>query len=305
MNSEITNEKNKPRNPILAFLFSLFFYGFGQVYNGQIKKGIIFLLIELTLPFIFGFTRLGVFFIGFISILIIGFAFRIYVIYDATKTAKKLKIYKLKSYNTWYYHLAIIIGISTILWLYDSNTANSIMGVRSYIIPTTSNEPNIKLGDRLIADSKAYDQRKPNYGDLVVFQKKDSLKSSMYRIVALPNDKIEIQNNFLIINGKKCRTSFVKETKNGGLDVNEYEEQLPNGHKHKIYTFKKPFEENKRKIPEMTIPANCYYLLGDNRDNAMDSRYVGIINKDEIKGEIVFSYWGKTTDRINIDFRDK
>jgi len=55
----------------------------------------------------------------------------------------------------------------------------------------------------------------------------------------------------------------------------------------------------------MTIPPNCYYLLGDNRDNAMDSRYVGVVNKDEIKGKIVYSYWGKTYDRINIDFRNE
>lgn len=302
MNSEITEEENKPRNPILAFFFALFFVGFGQVYNGQIKKGIIFLLVELSLPFIFGFTRLGVFFIGFISILIIGFAFRIYVIYDATKTAKKLKTYKLKPYNTWYYHLAIIIGISTILWFYDSK---SIMGVRSYNIPTTSNEPTVKIGDRLISDFKAFNNIKPNYGDIVIFQKKDSLNPWFFRIVGLPNDKIEIQNNFLIINGKKCRTSFIGETKSEIYDVNEYEEQLPNGHKHKIYTFKKPFEDNKSKVTEMTIPPNCYYLLGDNRDNAMDSRYVGVVNKDEIKGKIVYSYWGKTNDRTNIDFRNE
>lgn len=302
MNSEIITKENKPRSPILAFFFAFFFLGFGQVYNGQIKKGIIFLLIELTLPFIYGFTRLGTFFIGFISILIIGFIFRIYVIYDATKTAKKLKIYKLKPYNTWHYHLAIIIGISTILWFYDSK---SIMGVRSYNIPTTSNEPTVKIGDRLISDLKAFNNIKPNYGDIVIFQKKDSLNPWFFRIVGLPNDKIEIQNNFLIINGKKCRTSFIRKTKSEIYDVDEYEEQLPNGHKHKIYTFEKPFEDDKSNVPEMTIPLNSYYLLGDNRDNAMDSRYVGVINKDEIKGKIVYSYWGKTNGRINIDFRNK
>jgi signal peptidase I len=302
MNSEITKEENKPRNPILAFFFAFFFLGFGQVYNGQIKKGIIFLLIELTLPFIYGFTRLGAFFIGFISILIIGFIFRIYVIYDATKTATKLKIYKLKPYNTWYYHLAIIIGIYTILWFYD---ANSIVGVKSFKIPTTSNEPAIKVGDKVIADLNAFDNIKPNYGDIVIFQKKDSLYPWIYRIVGLPNDRLEIQNNFLIINGKKCKTSFIKETKSEEFEVKEYEEELPNGHKHKIYTFKKPFEDNENAEHQIIIPKNSYYLMGDNRDNAMDSRYIGVLKEDEIKGKVVFSYWGKTSNRINIDFRNK
>jgi len=302
MNSEINSEKIKPRNPKLAFLFALFGPGFGQIYNGQIKKGIIFLVIELLLPVFYGLTKLGVFFVGFISILIIGFSYRIYLIYDATTNAKKLKTFIPKPYNTWYYYLAIIVGIYTILWFYDTN---SIVGVKSFKIPTTSNEPTIKVGDKVIADLKAFDNIKPNYGDIVIFQKKDSLHPWIYRIVGLPNDRLEIQNNVLIINGKKCKTSFIKETKSEEFDVKEYEEELPNGHKHKIYIFKKPFEDDENAEHEIIIPKNSYYLMGDNRDNAMDSRYIGVLKEDEIKGKVVFSYWGKTNDRINIDFRNK
>lgn len=302
MNSEINIEKNKPRNPKVAFLLALFGIGFGQIYNGQIKKGIIFLTIELLLPIIYGFTKLGVFFVGFISILVISFSYRIYLIYDATKNAKKLKIFTPKPYNTWYYFLGIIIGIYTILWFYDTN---AIVGIKSFKIPTTSNEPTIKVGDKVIADLNAFDNIKPNYGDIVIFQKKDSLNPWIYRIVGLPNDRIEIQNNFLIINGKKCKTSFIKKTKSEEFDVKEYEEELPNGHKHKIYTFIKPFEDNENSEHIFIIPQKSYYLMGNNRDNAMDSRYIGVIKEEEIKGKVVFSYWGKTNDRINIDFRNK
>ncbi|MEO5776299.1 MAG: signal peptidase I [Flavobacterium sp.] len=300
--TETNTEKNKSRNPILAFLSALFVPGFGQIYNGQIKKGILFFLIILIVPFIFGLIRFGVFFEGFIAIIIVDFSFRIYLIYDAVKNAKKLKNYKPKSYNTWYYHLSIVIGISTIVWFYDTN---SIVGVKSYKISSTSSEPTLKIGDRIIADLNAFDNTKPNYGDIVIFQKKDSLNPWVYRIVGLPNDKFEIQNNFLIINGKKCKTLFIKEAKSQEFNVNEYEEELPNGHKHKIYTFKKPFEDNKKNLPEITIPKKSYFLIGDNRDNSMDSRYIGVINKDEIIGKAVFGYWGKTNERINISFINK
>ena len=300
MNSE--ENKIKSRKPILAFFLALFFPGFGQVYNGQIKKGIIFFLITFTLPLFLGFTRIGIFFIGFFLIILIDFIFRIYVIYDAVKNAKKLKNYILKPYNSWFYYLTIIIGIVTITWFYDYN---SIVGVKSYSIPTTSNEPTIKVGDKVVGDLNAFDDTKPNYGDIVIFQKKDSLNPWIYRIVGLPNDNLKIENNFLVINGKKCKTSFIKETKSEIYDVNEYEEELPNGLKHKIYTFKKPFEENKNSITEINIPANSYFLIGDNRDNAMDSRYIGVITKEEILAKVVFGYWGKTNDRINIDFRNK
>ena len=300
MNSE--EIKSKPRNPILVFFLAFLFPGFGQVYNGQIKKGLIFFLITFTIPYILGFTRIGVFFLGFISVIIIDFSFRIYVIYDAVKNAKKLKSYELKSYNTWYYYLIIIIGIITITWFYDYNSA---VGVKSYKIPTTSNEPTLNIEDKGVGDLRAFNDVKPNYGDIVVFQKKDSLNPWVFRIIALPNDKLEIKNNFLIINGKKCKTSFIKETKSDVFDVNEYEEELPNGHKHKIYTFKKPFEDNINDVNEIIIPANCYYLIGDNRDNAMDSRYIGVIEREEIIAKVVFGYWGKTNDRININFRNK
>lgn len=302
INTEIVNEKNNQRKPFLAFLSALFVPGFGQIYNGQIRKGILFLLITLTVPFILGLIKFGAFFYGFIAIIIADFSFRIYVIYDAVKNAKKLKVYTLKAYNTWYYYLAIIIGIYTILWFYDTN---SIVGVKSFKISSTSSEPTMKIGDRVIADLNAFKNIKPDYGDIVIFQKKDSLNPWVYRIVGLPNDKFEIQNNFLIINGRKCKTTFIKKTKSQEFDVNEYEEELPNRHKHKIYTFVNPFEDNKNVIQETIIPKNCYFLIGDNRDNAMDSRYIGVINGDEIIGKVVFGYWGKTNDRININFENK
>lgn len=293
--------KSTQRNPVLTFFLALLFPCFGQVYNGQMKKGLMFFLITLAIPFVFGFTRMGVFFIGFISLNLIDFSFKIFTIYDAVRNAKKADNFRLKSYNTWYYHLIIIVVISTITYFYDYN---SVLGIKSYSIPTSYNEPTLKIGDKVVGDLRAYKFIEPNYGDIVVFQQKDSLNPSSYRVVALPKDTLEIKNNVLIINGKKCETLFIKETQSDGFDVNEYEEVLPNGHKHKIYTFKKPFEGNIDSIEELIIPPNSYYLIGDNRDNAMDSRYVGLIKRDEIIAKIVFSFWGKTTDRININFKE-
>ncbi|MBA3987035.1 MAG: signal peptidase I, partial [Flavobacteriales bacterium] len=81
---------------------------------------------------------------------------------------------------------------------------------------------------------------------------------------------------------------------------------LPNGHKHLIYKFKQPFDSTKTNIKNIIVPSDSYYLLGDNRDNAADSRYEGFVSKDRIKGRIIYSYWGRTlTKRMNIDFRDK
>src|SRR5690606_29100082 len=128
--------KSTQRNPVLTFFLALLFPCFGQVYNGQMKKGLIFFLITLAIPFVFGFTRMGVFFIGFISLNLIDFSFKIFTIYDAVRNAKKADNFRLKSYNTWYYHLIIIVVISTITYFYDYN---SVLGIKSYSIPTSYN----------------------------------------------------------------------------------------------------------------------------------------------------------------------
>jgi signal peptidase I len=90
------------------------------------------------------------------------------------------------------------------------------------------------------------------------------------------------------------------------MPVVEFEEELPNGHKHLIYKFKQPYDSAKTNFKDIAVPSDSYYLLGDNRDNAADSRYEGFVSRDRIKGRIVYSYWGRTgTKRMNIDFTDK
>ena len=295
------NIQTKQRNPFIAFFLSLISPGIGQIYTGQLKKGVLFFGITFILPFVFGLTRLGIFFEGFVSIIIIDYSFRIYAIYDAVKNARNQKKYNLKPYNTWYYHLLIVVIVLSIKWFYDYN---SILGIKSFDTSSTANEPTLKMGDKFVADLNAFKNQSPNYGDIVIFQKKDSLNSWLFRIVALPNDKIEIENNFLKINGKKCPTTYIKEAKSGKFVIKEYEENLPNGHKHKIFVFKKPLEFEKG-INQMIVPKDYYFLLGDNRDNAFDSRYVGVVHRDEIKGKVIYGIWGETKERINYNYRDK
>ena len=71
-------------------------------------------------------------------------------------------------------------------------------------------------------------------------------------------------------------------------------------------TIKANTDSAKTNIKNIIVPADSYYLLGDNRDNAADSRYEGFISKDRITGRVIYSYWGSTgSKRMNIDFRDK
>lgn len=297
-----TTIRTKPRNGFIAFLLSLLLPGLGQVYNGQPQKAVIFFCLLLLFPLLFGLTRGTTFFYGLFAAFVIEITLRIYIIIDGVRHAKRQKKYVLKPYNTWYYHLIIAIGLFAILMVYDVST---VLGTQTFKVPTNSNNPTIQVGDWLVADMRAYNDNEPDYGDIVVYSRPDG-QIYNFRIVGRPNDNIELINNIVSINGKPNKATFIKETTNDDMPVAEYEEELPNGHKHLIYKFKQPYDSTKTNIKNIVVPSDSYYLLGDNRDNAADSRYEGFISKDRIKGRIMYSYWGQTgIKRINIDFTDK
>ena len=293
--------KTKPRNSLIVFLLSLFLPGLGQVYNGQPKKGAFFLGLILFFPLLFGVMRWTTFFYGLLSFVIINITLIIYIIIDGVRNAKQQQNYVLKPYNTWYYHLLIAVGVSIIFMIYD---IRAVLKTQTFNIPSPANNPTLQIGDYIVADMKAYHNKQPDYGDIVVYSRTDG-QMYVFRVVGRPNDKITLINNVVSVNNKQSKATFIKETTSNDMPVLEFEEELPNGHKHLIYKNKPSNDSTKANIKNIVVPSDSYYLLGDSRDNATDSRYEGFISIDRIKGKVVYSYFGKTTDRINIDFRNK
>lgn len=295
-----TSSKN-PRNAFVAFLLSLILPGLGQIYNGQLKKAVIFFNLLLLVPFLFGIIRGTTYFYGLLTLVIIEVGLRLYIIIDGVKNAKRQKDYILKTYNAWYYYLLIGVAMFAVVWIYG---ISSVLGTQSFKIPTTSNSPTFQVGDRLVADMRAYKNSVPNYGDIVVFKRADG-QTYTFRIVGQPNDNLELKDNIITINGKPSQAKFIKEMIIDQIPHSEFEEELPNGHKHLIYKYNEPYDSTKTTIKNIIVPSGSYYLLGDNRDNAADSRYEGFVSRENILGRIIYSYWGQSKNRINIDFRDK
>ena len=290
----------KPRKGFIAFLLSLVLPGLGQIYNGQPKKAIIFFGLLLFIPLLFGLSRGTTFFYGLLTFAAVMLTLRIYILVDAVRNARRQKKYILKAYNTWYYHLIIAAGMLGVLIIYD---LNSVLGTQSFQIPTSSGNPTIQVGDWLVADMRAYNNKKPDYGDLVLFSGSDG-ELYFFRIVGKPNDIVDLTNNIAGINGKPGKSRFIREAFSLEGSFMEFEEKLPNGHKHRIYNLQDPPDSANANIKNITVPPDSYYLLGDNRSWSADSRYVGFIHKDSIKGQIAYSYWGANGfSRMNVDFR--
>ena len=298
---ETTQVKIKPRRAIKALLLSILTPGIGQIYNGQPMKGIFFLLLSDLSPFLYGLTKGATSFTGLIIIVIISICLIIFIIIDAIRNALKQKEYKRKKYNNWFLYLLIIIINLLFLSAID---ISSVLGAKTFRITAISTCPTFEVGDRVVADINAYKINKPDYGDIIAY---NSVQGNVwvFRVIGLPNDTLEISDNKVSINGKKCKTTFIKNTTIEETQVSEYEEILPNGHKHRMYINKIPFDSTKSTMTNIIVPYDGYYLLGDNRDNAADSRYFGSIYDNDIIGKMIYSYWGKTFNRININFKDK
>jgi signal peptidase I len=302
---------NNPRKTWIAFILSLLLPWLGPVYNGQPRKAAVFIGLLSAMPCLLGITRGITFFYGLVALGLVEIVIRTYIIIDTVKSAKRQQVYVLKPYNTWYFHSLIAIATITLIGFLD--VKKNILGVQSFVIPADGNEPALLTGDYVMADMWAYRNKTPDYGDLALYLNEDK-QSYLFRIIGRPNDAIEIIDNIVTINGKASKEIFIRDTvvelmfrdRTEKIPTGVFEEVLPNGHKHLIYKFKQPQYNDKANLKNIIVPSDSYYLLGDNRDNAEDSRYRGFVSAKQIKGRIVYSYWGKTaTERVNINFRDR
>jgi signal peptidase I len=131
----------------------------------------------------------------------------------------------------------------------------------------------------------------PERGDVVVFRlPRDTSTDYIKRVIGLPGDKIQMVNGTLHINGQPIKreriSDWVSNDPEGhGQPIKRYRETLPNG---VVYTtldlVDNGFYDN---TPVYEVPANHYFMMGDNRDNSTDSRVlsaVGYVPYENIEG---------------------
>ena len=183
-------------------------------------------------------------------------------------------------------------------------------------IPSGSMYPTLYVGDFLFVSKYTYGYSKhslpfsmplwegriwadePQRGDVVVFKyPADNKKDYIKRVIGLPGDRIKLEDGRLYINGVQVEREqiedFVLRDKYGNVErYRQYIEHLPNGVDHKILEISD--EELYDNIPEITIPAGNYFMMGDNRDRSDDSRVnVGFVPFENLVGKaraLFFSY---------------
>jgi len=187
--------------------------------------------------------------------------------------------------------------------------------LQPFYIPSSSMEPNLLIGDRLFVTKYSYGYSKhsfpfspnifngrilfsnPDRGDVIVFKTPaDNRTDYIKRLIGIPGDEVQFIEGDLYLNGNQILKTLISSSKkvycgNETIDVNTFEEKLPNG-KTYITTYRKDYTfQNSDKF---IIPKNHFFFLGDNRDCSKDSRYlseVGYVNKNNLVGKAQFLFF--------------
>ena len=167
-------------------------------------------------------------------------------------------------------------------------------------VPTGSMNPTILEGDRLLIDKHVYGLRvpfslihltrgdNPHRGDIVVFDSPRDGTSLVKRVIALPGDSVAMNGERLIVNGVDASYAagpaselqrLLRATRQHDPAVVRESGVLP---EHDILLL--PDRRHEILLGPETVPPGMYYVLGDNRDNSADSRYIGFVPRRNIVG---------------------
>ena len=186
--------------------------------------------------------------------------------------------------------LVLLFGTSTI--------------AQPFVIPTSSMHNTLLTGDHLIVDKLAYSPpdslskhllpyEDVQRGDIIVF-KHPTLLTVDYvkRCIGLPGDRVKLVNKQVFINGQPLVEPYVIHQDNFSV----YRDDFPLGEPD--YAPDPKMAERASQMlhddvvnGELVVPPGFYFAMGDNRDNSLDSRYWGLVPRDNIVGKPMIIFW--------------
>lgn len=178
----------------------------------------------------------------------------------------------------------------SILWAVVLALLLTTFVVQAFKIPSGSMLETLQIGDHLLVNKFWYGLKKPfsdNYivegfdperGDIIVFRyPEDPSVDYIKRIVGIPGDVVEMRDKVLYRNGEAVKEPYVRHS-DGSL------------------------KSGRDTWGPVKVPADSYFVLGDNRDDSYDSRFWGVVSRTAIRGKAWRIYWssnGLSNIRLN------
>jgi signal peptidase I len=173
--------------------------------------------------------------------------------------------------------------------------------VQAFKIPTGSMENNLLIGDHLLVNKFVFGPTETGAErtllpvgtirrrDIIVFKyPEEPDRDFIKRVIGLPGETVEVREKKVYINGTALDEPYVHF-----LAPPSAPSEL-----HEVTSF-----DVRERFGPVTVPADQYFMMGDNRDNSADSRYWGFLRRDYIKGKALVIYWSYQAERE--DYQDE
>jgi signal peptidase I len=173
--------------------------------------------------------------------------------------------------------------------------------VQAFKIPTGSMEETLLIGDHLLVNKFVFGPAPTSAErallpigtikrrDVLVFKyPEEPDRDFIKRVIGLPGETVELREKKVYINGTPLDEPYVHFL-TSPAGPSEF---------HEVTSF-----DVRERYGPVTVPANHYFVMGDNRDNSQDSRYWGFLPRENIKGKSLVIYWSYQAERE--DYQDE
>jgi len=197
--------------------------------------------------------------------------------------------------------------------------------VQAYSIPSNSMEQTLLVGDYLMANNAIFGARlplidtplpairDPHRGEIVVFRPtyNNPQEDVVKRVIGTPGDTLEGRGGTVYLNGKPLTEPYVQRVNTVDSDIGFDASQggpppevIPDRYGAKNHlpllvstVDKRTYRPTRNNWGPLVVPAGHYWMMGDNRDESLDSRYMGPIPRDVVRGKPLFIYFSVDKDR--------
>lgn len=310
MSDAVSGTGWKPKTWV-AVTLSIFSPQLALLYLGRVRWAVWFFVWGVALGLL-GFTLPSLFNSTFVSValkLMIWLVGVIVCYREVTKSA-------VRAQQRWYSRWQGLTGL-VIVALVLVITATTFF-YEPFHVPSTSMLPTLDAGSNLVLQKWGYGHyskmgvkimSRPmsmalHRGDIIVFDyPADVRQTYIKRIVGLPGDLVEYRDKHLYVNGRDTRgtllTEYLEQVDGGARYLTHFVERLGDTEYEVLnnpdldrypeprdFPFRDTCQFNATAV-SCRVPANNYFVLGDNRDNSADSRDWGYVRSDQIVGKVV------------------
>jgi signal peptidase I len=288
------------RQPWVAVVLSMFCPGLGQIYCGRLGSGLTLFLTSLGVwpvaLLLAAAAPSAVAFTGCLLALLLVLGVSLYSVVDAYRVARRgTTPPEGADYDRGrVYALFILVGMTYPLGVVAYIRSNVF---EAFVLPTRSMAPTFLDGDHILVNKLTYQTRPIQRGDVVVFRAPLNRQQNwIKRVIGLPGDTAAVRGGEVFVNGKKLERDRVPLS-----SLDRIKDQLPgnlfeevNGGRRYLVMLgagDKPAED----YPEKKVPEGTLFVLGDNRDQSLDSRGFGFVPLGDVFGAVQYIYWPAAT----------